>query len=209
VEQAEADRFGRRFGRIQDHYGQVAGCQSCHTDPHAGAFAAPELPQEVNGKRDCARCHGEASFRSAADGLDHGLWMGFALEGAHASASCASCHTPLVRPDAQGRTWDRAAGTSCNDCHANPHGDQFEKAGTTDCSRCHSPADTFEGLLFDHNRDSQFVLDDAHAALACAQCHRPSMKNAGEPLRYKPLGMQCVDCHGETRRQLPGRRGDQ
>ncbi len=208
-EHGTRDEFGRVFGRIAARYGEVEGCQSCHADPHGGMFTAESLPLQVNGKQGCARCHGEASFRAAADGLDHGLWMGFSLEGAHASVSCSECHTPLARPDAQGRTWGQAQGSACNDCHSNPHGNQFETSGTTDCSRCHSPADTFHELLFDHDRDSRFALDDTHAELACVQCHRQSNDSAGEPLRYKPLGMQCVDCHGETRRRLPGGRGKQ
>ncbi len=203
----QPQRKGRTFGRVSHIFGEIIGCASCHKDPHGGAFASGRLPKEFAGKQGCARCHGEASFRSAADQIDHARWTGFALDGSHASVSCSACHTPLARPDAQGRTWGRAKGSSCQDCHSNPHGNQFENQGVTDCSACHSSADTFQELLFDHNRDSRFALDAAHAELACVQCHRLPKDRVDQPLQYRPLGMHCIDCHGETRRSLPGGRG--
>ena len=101
------------------------GCASCHEDVHEGRFDASEHLLEVDGRSDCARCHSTASFRDASDDFDHARWTGWPLDGAHAAADCTSCHAPLRRPDAHGRTWARANGTDCASCHEGPHGDQF------------------------------------------------------------------------------------
>ncbi|MEZ6016649.1 MAG: hypothetical protein R3F49_16140, partial [Planctomycetota bacterium] len=234
--EGSADALGRTFGRAALPDGRDARaaredgpltCAVCHADPHAGAFNARDA--EVASGADCARCHGESSFRDMNDGFDHGHETGFALEGAHARAACSACHTPLEGADASGRTTARAAGTRCADCHADPHAGQFTRATppldaqsgqrkapqTTgaDCARCHSPRGAFAADSFEHEWDTNFPLDGAHAALACAACHRPEQWTyAGrevEGVRYRPLGMDCVDCHGEQagalRRRVRGK----
>lgn len=206
VPASEPDTFGRRFGRVNAKFGEVAGCMTCHQDPHGGQFDRAGLPRELDGRSDCARCHDEVSFRSFPHGFDHGLWTDFVLYAEHAEASCSQCHAQLQRPDATGRTWGRSRGNECSDCHGDPHAKQFAEriplaadpeqfALRTDCSRCHvDDADAF--LDFDHDRDSRFPLSDAHARLECAACHLPVLQGESQVVRYKPLGTECVDCHG-------------
>lgn len=211
---SEPDSHGRTFGRVTEHFGEVAGCASCHDDPHGGAFDGDGTPREIDGRTGCARCHVETSFRSFPHGFDHGRWTGFALDGAHASASCAACHPPLLLDrvadrarQAGDRTFGRAKGTSCSDCHRDPHAGQFREGGRTDCRSCHEDTSSFSVLAFDHDRDSRFPLDDAHASLACSACHRPWALGAGaETVRYKPLGTECADCHGDREVGLRGRK---
>jgi len=54
-------------------------------------------------------------------------------------------------------------------------------------------------MRFDHG-DSRFPLDDRHAALDCAACHKPwplpDSLGGGTAVRYRPLGLTCKDCHG-------------
>jgi hypothetical protein len=103
--------------------------------------------------------------------------------------------------DGQGRTFGRAAGRACADCHDDPHAAQFAVAGVTDCARCHASNGAFELVDFDHARDTRFALDAQHARLACSACHVPWATAAGERVvRYKPLGTQCADCHGFGKR---------
>ena len=202
------DEAGRAFGRVAEHYGTVAGCVSCHDDPHRGTFDAPGMPLSVDGRTDCARCHVETSFRML-DGFQHGRWTGFALRDAHAGASCSDCHAPLRRADGHGRMLAAAPGRECSACHDDSHAGQFELRGATDCERCHQSAASFSKLVFRHDRDSRFKLGDAHADLACSACHLPdalegpaaAAEGGGAALpdavvRYRPLAMQCVDCHG-------------
>lgn len=202
VPQEEPDELGRTFGWAHHNYlsgehsiGVLEGCASCHEDPHEGRFDLPGLPSSVEDREGCARCHGEASFRSLAHGFDHDLWTGYTLGEAHADLGCAACHEPLRRPDAIGRTWGRAAGTGCVDCHVDPHGAQFEVEGTVDCARCHTNQGTWAATVFDHQKHSRFALDENHAELDCSACHKPG-EGASSIVRYRPLGMECVDCHG-------------
>lgn len=189
------DESGRTFGRVEQQFGRFEGCVTCHKDPHQGLFDGEKLPKEVDGRSDCARCHVESSFRSFPNGFDHGRWTGFQLVGAH-SLECSACHEPLRVPDAVGRTWQAALGQECSDCHVNPHAGQFDTRGEHRCAQCHTDAtETF--LSFNHDRDSRFPLREQHADLACSACHKSSTSPEGdEVVRYRPLGIECVDCHG-------------
>lgn len=215
------DADGRTLGRVHEEFGRFRGCETCHADPHEGAFDAAWCPQEVRGKQGCARCHEQTSFRVFPDGFDHHRWTRYRLDGAHAEADCSSCHAPLHAADEVGRTWGRAAGTSCADCHADPHGGQFELgfdahyAGPPkSCESCHSSASAFDDLAaFDHTLETGFPLGEAHGTLDCGACH-PTEVVGGEPrVRYRPLDGNCATCHGthdpaRMKRVSPGRRRD-
>ncbi len=196
----EADESGRTFGHATETFGRITGCATCHQDPHQGQFDRPEAPHEVDGRAGCARCHVETSFRSLELGFDHELWTGFGLEGTHAEISCSECHSPFASARPNGRTFARALGTNCADCHGFPHAGQFSIDGETSCVRCHdATARGFEDLLFNHDTDSRFPLEDAHRTLACSDCHRPWKLGEGlEVVRYRPLGLECADCHGSS-----------
>src|SRR5262249_54952035 len=127
VPAGEKDARGRTFGRVEAHFGAFEGCVTCHADPHGGRFdEAPGYPAEVQGFRGCARCHDESAFRNLPRDFDHGYWTGFALAGAHEQAACAACHEPLLGASGVGRTSAEAAGSSCSDCHEDPHAGQFD-----------------------------------------------------------------------------------
>lgn len=191
-----ADDTERTFGRVAEHFGQLQGCVTCHRDPHEGRFDAPELADLVTERDGCARCHEETSFRSFPHGFDHGAWTGFSLVEEHAAVACSSCHADLRRPDELGRTWGPANGASCADCHPDPHARQFDEDGATDCERCHASA-LPSYLAFDHDRDSRFRLGEQHASLDCSACHLSfALPSGAEAVRYRPIGTECVDCHG-------------
>ncbi|MCB9908516.1 MAG: cytochrome c3 family protein [Planctomycetes bacterium] len=193
----------RALGRIADIFGPVHGCASCHADPHGGHFGrAGEAPSE-----GCATCHDEVSFRLAAEQFEHGRFTGFALDGAHGELDCSACHAPMLRPDPLGRTWGEARGARCSDCHSDPHADQFGPSRNVECATCHGTAGGFDQLVFDHDRDSRFALDEAHRQLDCAACHKRQGKGEQAFTRYKPLGVLCVDCHGQDRKELPRGKG--
>ena len=192
----QPDENKRTFGRVEERFGAMRGCVTCHADVHEGRFDAPEMPREVAGRADCARCHVSTSFRAVASDFDHGRWTGYPLLGDHASTSCSGCHAPYARPDAIGRTWGPARGTACSDCHIDVHEGQFAVGGRTDCARCHtSSVESFS--RFDHDRDSRFPLGEQHAKLDCGKCHEPyTLPNGDEVVRYKPLPTECANCHG-------------
>jgi len=189
------DAADRTFGRVSEHFGKFENCETCHADPHDGDFDTQRHPKVWNDAASCARCHDETSFRSTPHGFDHGLWTRFALKGGHEEVACSQCHTPLRTPDKLGRTWARAAGRDCSDCHEDPHAGQFNVDGAQTCAACHITTD--ETMLdFDHEVDARFALGDAHRDLDCAECHRVESRDGFAFTRYTPIPRRCVDCHG-------------
>ena len=176
---------GGAHGTVPDFEVDQA-CAGCHAadSPHGDQFA------DASGQTDCASCHGPEAW--AATGFDHGARTGFALVGAHATASCASCHADAF--DGDRLTGPIAAASAeCASCHAedNPHGTQF---ASTSCDRCHDTA-AFTLAGFDHS-GTAFPLDGAHEAVPCGSCHRPEPQPTGPPIvRFRPLGTACADCH--------------
>ena len=195
----EPDPFGRTFGRVAVRFGKFEGCATCHENPHGKDFEKKGLPKEWKGKSGCARCHGESSFRHFPEPFEHDFWTHFRLTGAHAEAACTACHAPLRAGDPSGRTWKRAKGTRCSDCHRDPHAGQFTRRGRTDCSRCHVNADGFKNVRFVHDRDARFRLGKAHRKLDCDACHKPVRVGKSDVVRYRPIGRNCVDCHAATK----------
>ncbi len=205
----QPDELGRSFGRIEEHFGDYTGCVTCHTDPHRGHFDAKHLPKDVDGRTGCARCHDATSFRSFENGFFHNMWTGFPLIGEHRNIDCAACHASLPEADEHGRTWGKAEGSACYDCHSDPHAGQFRRKGLTDCESCHASAKSWDDLSFDHNKHSRFPLEDSHRLLECADCHKPwELEGGAEIVRYRPISRQCIDCHGVHEEQLRSRRGD-
>jgi hypothetical protein len=162
-----------------------AACQSCHADasPHGAQFAGDD------GATACADCHATTSWVAAA--FDHDARTGFALTGAHAAETCASCHT---RPDAGSAEWSFAGlDATCQSCHAadDPHAGQFE--GRT-CDTCHA-TDAFTLAAFDHTATA-FPLTGAHEGVTCASCHATETAPGGRAVvRFRPLRTDCAGCH--------------
>ena len=203
---AEPDETHRRFGRVPVRAAAQPECVRCHGDPHEGVFDRDGVPATVDGRVGCLRCHDTASFRALPHGYDHAAFAGFELRGRHGELDCTACHAPLAAPTDTGRTWGHAAGSDCAACHADPHRKQFERLGKTDCERCHKSATTFATLSFRHNLDSRFPIEEQHAKVACAGCHKPETDNRGSFVRYKPLPVDCVGCHGREEGGAPSRR---
>ena len=193
------DAFGRSFGRIRQRFGEdIAACATCHPDPHGGLFDGQQAPAVVEGRAGCARCHTEDSFlRLALADFDHDLWTANEVAGGHELQTCDDCHPRLSLAGRAARGRREARGRACDDCHGDAHAGQFARDGRSDCRACHASQADWAVLDFDHARDSRYALDEVHAPLECAACH-PTYEQPGlAPLvRYKPLGVECVDCHG-------------
>ncbi|MFK7916015.1 MAG: cytochrome c3 family protein [Pseudomonadales bacterium] len=95
-----------------------AQCSSCHAseDVHNGNFGT-----------ECQSCHQPADWAQVS--FDHGQMADFALQGAHASLTCESCHS---KP----HLLEAASPQQCSQCHASddPHENRFG----SDCAQCHS-----------------------------------------------------------------------
>jgi hypothetical protein len=201
VPRERPDAIGRRFGRVEERFGSRSGrCESCHEDPHGGAFAEHAELLAADPLGSCAACHTTERWELASSAaFDHARWTGFELDGAHARAACTDCHAQERGGD--GYAFGRARGRECAACHEDPHLGQLAADGRNDCARCHASRNAFATLDFDHARDSRFALDATHARLACSACHKSAeLADGRRAVRYKPLGTQCADCHGTGER---------
>jgi hypothetical protein len=163
-------------------------CAYCHRDQHNG-----EVKKLVD-KNGCETCHSVEVWNKVT--FDHNLTK-FALEGKHSVTECIKCH---FRPATKGATpilTMIGAKTLCSDCHQDIHRGQFASAKKeTDCKSCHSPRD-WHVTTFDHDKASKFHLEGSHKTVACVKCHSPITDKNGTWVRYKPLDMKCVSCHGK------------
>ncbi|MFA6582115.1 MAG: cytochrome C [Paludibacter sp.] len=159
-------------------------CVDCHRDEHKGFIDEKFYPNE-----NCVACHNVNSWKTIT--FDHDK-TGYKLVGAHATASCSSCH---YRNNENGIRTQLFAGTSkeCSSCHKDSHVGQFEVKGKTDCTRCHG-FDKWENSIFDHNT-SRFKIDGGHIGVECIECHKPVMDDKGKYIQYKFKSIECKVCH--------------
>ena len=177
-------------------------CAACHSDPHAGQFAA-ETRED-----GCAHCHQTESFHALT--FDHGRDSRFPLDGAHATAACGACHrVQALSPKATPTIQYKGLSLVCNGCHADEHQGQFERIeartpgaapkarAAADCGFCHATT-SFKETLFTHAdvRFTGFVLRGKHAELTCQRCHeRVEVAPGLKATRYRGLPTDCQGCH--------------
>ncbi len=205
-ERAQADRE-------PTHLGLSGDCAACHLDPHQPALGG-----------DCKKCHDVTAWAPAA-GFDHQAAR-FPLEGAHAKADCAKCHTappgpapspptppvpsfrPLVAEKAprpfRGVGFGAAparpvAGDvlpGCDACHANPHRDAQGTAFLR-CADCHTPhAFTNQGAVAQGTR-----FDHATTGFALDGAHaRVACGACHGPKLDQAAKKTCGACHEDVHR---------
>ncbi len=127
----------------------------------------------------CEQCHTPTAWSAVR--WNHAAATGVALNAAHRTIGCESCHA---------RADFRAAAVTCVACHQA----DYQRTRTpnhaaagfpTACETCHRPADaTFTQAVFDHSR---FPLVGSHATVDCASCHRNNV--------YMGTPRDCVGCH--------------
>jgi hypothetical protein len=179
-------------------------CTNCHADAHSGQISKEKL--------ECNNCHTEESFSVINYTLQDHDKTRYPLEGAHTAIACKQCHVDdqslsknisskvLKILEIQGRKPNISLSrfifkndlNQCETCHADIHKGQFEKKK---CSDCHVVT-SFMKLKFNHNLNSRYALKGKHQEVACYKCH-PTVKtaNGAEMEVYKPLSMDCIDCH--------------
>lgn len=176
-------------------------CASCHKgtvekeERDATCYACHRKDDQHDGQQgeECDRCHKEVGW--GKDVLfDHDLTH-FPLIGLHAATPCEECHL--------GATF-RETTMECVACHQVD--DTHEKALGPDCAACHNP-NSWGVWVFDHDAQTDFILDGAHEGLACDACHtRPVKKeinissacghcHQGDDIHGKGFGLHCERCH--------------
>jgi len=163
-------------------------CAGCHTpDPHKGQFEA--RPQ----KGECAECHTVDGWKPSLFGVKEHDTSHYPLKGKHIKVDCAKCHIPAGKD-----TIYKVKFEFCADCHKDAHDNQFAAAPFNNkCEACHTVID-FHRTTYTiaKHRDTRFALTGAHAAVACAECHK--IGAAGRTDKILPFHFEdrtCTACH--------------
>jgi hypothetical protein len=165
-----------------------ANCKDCHTpDPHKGQFDA--RPK----KGECAECHNVDGWKPSLFGVKEHDSSQYPLKGKHIKVECAKCHIPAGKD-----TIYKVRFALCTDCHKDPHDNQFAVAPFKNrCEECHTVQDWHRSTYtIAKHRNSRFPLAGAHAAVACADCHKVGL--AGRTDKILPFHFQdltCTACH--------------
>ena len=160
-------------------------CDSCHQDIHGGQFISRA------GRGECGACHTADGWKPATFTVAAHAQSAYPLTGRHAAVACAGCHTP-----AGAATLYHVRYQTCTDCHRDAHEGQFvNTANENRCEGCHTvkgwrPASF---TLARHNQ-TRFPLQDAHAAVSCADCHRGSTDRP-QTVQYRFADLTCAGCH--------------
>ena len=145
-----------------------SNCHGCHKadDPHEGK----------QGKK-CENCHNASGWLQKVQ-FDHGITR-FPLLGAHAALACEECHESSNFKEAKHR---------CNACHAgdDPHRSRLGPR----CQQCHFSND-WKAWQFDHDKETDFALENAHKRIVCEACHRVAITDEIS------LSKQCYGCHSQ------------
>jgi len=148
--------------------------------PHAASAQGTANPHEA-AIGACATCHLPEGWRPVRISKQfHHAEKVFPLEGAHASAACTSCHTPL--------DFSKAS-PQCASCHRDVHRGELG----VNCARCHTTR-TFvdQARLVRMHEETRFPLRGMHATAACESCHPGTA--SGQP-QYSGRPTTCVGCH--------------
>ena len=173
------------------HRGELAtedlgtGCYSCH---------APDDVHKGQEGEQCETCHDEDGWGGQVR-FDHAM-ASFPLNGMHAVTPCEECHLTAV------------FNTASSDCHAcHREDDIHEQRLGSRCADCHNP-NGWSLWEFDHNKQTDYVLDGAHEGLDCHACHlqrspgKISLSSAcngchrEDDVHDGRFGRRCERCHG-------------
>jgi hypothetical protein len=165
-------------------------CADCHKpDPHHGQFA------NRTDRGECSFCHTVDGFQPSTFGVKEHAATAYPLEGKHAGLRCAQCHTPKGKDAVYQLKFDH-----CSDCHRDPHAAQFAaKPYFNACEGCHN-VQRFVPSTFSlaRHQDIHFPLRGAHLAVACSDCHKPTLKFGPKPTALYHWGsLTCTTCHAD------------
>ncbi len=158
-------------------------CVACHRkdDTHRGSLGD-----------DCGKCHNDRGWKDSL--FDHARTQ-FPLLGAHGKVRCLACH--------RNQAFNDKPPLMCASCHQKQdvHKGRFgDKCGT-----CHDEM-SWKTIRFDHDRDTDFKLREAHRAVKCETCHTGKLYvddlpkdcngcHAKKDVHRGSLGTRCETCH--------------
>ena len=175
-------------------------CSDCHSDKHAGQFAAAPY---FNG---CDRCHNLEGYTPSTFGLAQHKQIRFVLTGGHIAVPCSDCHKESVQFQPKPAVIYHWTNLNCASCHNDPHKGQFKECmqqvradgAAAGCEACHITKSWKELSGFDHSK-TKFALLGAHRATACVDCHKPpNLETKISNVDFKAAPTQCEDCHQDV-----------
>lgn len=192
------------------YFGAQSTCDSCHSKDNPHHFSGDWA------KKDCQSCHGLKAWTADLK-FDHEKDAKYLLEGKHTKIKCDDCHK--LKSGDYKYTWPNLKIDRCKTCHEDVHKNQpGEKFKSGNCLACHTQQSWRVGK-FDHQKQTRFALNGAHAKIKCNDCHKlksGEMKYTWanletdkcrtchedphqDRLSEKFRGGACSTCHGELR----------
>lgn len=179
------DHNRTKFPLRNAHAARKVQCKDCHADLQhfrktpLECYACHKKDDKHEGQQGtkCESCHDDRDWKTTR--FDHRQTR-FPLLGRHVAVVCKDCHASSRFKDAP---------RDCFSCHKKD--DRHKLKFGTACESCHN-ARAWGAWDYDHARRAKFVLDGAHAKVACESCHTrpaPAGRNAAE------VGATCAGCH--------------
>lgn len=156
-------------------------CVTCHREDYDGSTFAGHgtFPLE------CQSCHSQEAWQPAA--FEHDF---FPLTGAHAEATCASCHGDPPNDDLP---------TECVGCHRDDYdGSPYpgHQDFPTTCSDCHSTSAWTPATGGTHPEAAFPITRGAHGEIECRSCHNEALSAS-----YVE-NVDCIGCHEHSQQHV-------
>lgn len=142
----------------------------------AAYYRAPH-PHGETMKISCSDCHSSDGWTVDRAGIRFNHDTLYALEGAHQTLDCRSCHTSLVFNEVKNQ---------CSQCHQDVH----QQTLSATCDQCHTTTTWLVSSISEIHQLSRFPLMGQHQFAACEACHTHE-----NPLVFGPLSVECLSCH--------------
>jgi len=162
-----------------NYVGTASTCIGCHQSAYDGTTN----PSHVQGNfpTSCQACHSTSHWQPAT--FSH-AGVGFPLDGAHLTLSCAQCHAD----------YSVTLPTACVGCHQHDYDastapNHGQLGLSTACANCHT---THAGWAPAH-------MDHTGLSSTCQECHLPDYNATTNP-DHAALGfpVECAVCHTST-----------
>lgn len=177
-----------------------AKCIACHKKDDQ------EKGHKGNLGEKCESCHNERGWKNS--NFDHDDTK-FPLRDKHKDAKCESCHKGGV----SGPKANLKVEKECVACHKKNDDEKGHKGRYGNkCETCHNARD-WKPSIFDHDKETKYLLKGKHRDTKCDACHLPEkgniyqakLENACIACHKKDdkhkgqLGNKCESCHNEKR----------
>jgi hypothetical protein len=171
-------------------------CEGCHK-PTVKYRDTPQLCNACHKKDDvhkgklgvkCEQCHDVNDWKKTS--FDHNKTK-FKLEFGHRDVKCKDCHTDKLY-----------VGTpkECVACHKKDDDKKGHKGHYgKKCEACHTVKEWKE-IIFDHDRDTKYVLEGKHIKVECKACHKSALNTV-------ELATTCISCHRKDDEGEKGHKG--